>query len=1067
MLVCKRRLAVVVTATACVVSVAAQVPPGVTSRVSVATGGTEGNASSAESAISVDGRYVAFSSVASNLVPDDTNNAQDVFVHDRNTATTVRVSVASNGTQGNASSGSPAISGDGRFVAFVSSANNLVADDTNGFPDVFIHDRDTGTTTRVSLAGSGAQTNDRSADPTLSHDGRYVAFTSDASNLVAGDSNGFQDAFVHDCVTGATTRASISSAGTQGDMGSYYPMISADGVYVVFSSDASNLVAGDTNGYRDIFVHDRNSTTTTRVSVASDGGEANSYCELPAISANGRYIAFASSASNLVTGDTSWVSDVFVHDRDTGATVRVSVATDGTLGDQNSSWPVLSADGRFVAFSSTAGNLVAGDTNGEQDVFVHDRNAGTTTRVSVATGGTQENAASWFPAISADGHTVAFESRASNLVAGDTNGAWDVFVNNTPAPGVTNISPTQGPTSGGTDVTLSGSGFENGATVAFGGTPATTVSVVNATTISATTPEHAAGAVDVVVTNPDTQPGTLAGGFTYVACTLTIDPTTASPGAGGGAGSVSVTANASLCAWTAVSNAAWIVVNPSSASGSGSGTVHYTVAANPLHASRVATMTIAGQSFTVTQAGVVCTITIDPTSVSPGAAGGSGSVAVTANAADCGWTAVSQEAWVNVTGGGSGTGNGTVQYLVNANVAPGPRQGAILIGGQTFSLSQADPNTVPGPPGGLSWLSTGSSLTLWWTTPSTGGLPAAYVIEAGTSSGLANLANFSTGNTLTLFYANGVPNGLYFLRVKAANGFGTSGPSNEALVRVGPAPPNPPTGLTASAIGSSLTLSWNAPLGGDAPTAYTIEAGSAPGLSNLANFSTGSTQTAFSASGVANGTYCVRVRATNVAGTSGPSNEAILQVGPPPPGPPSGLTASAVGWTVTLSWNAPTTGGAPTAYTIEAGSGPGLSNLASFSTNNTQTVFSVGGVVDRAYYLRVRASNAYGVSGPSNEVLLYVGCGGPPAAPSNFRITGNSGGSVAFAWNASIGSPTTYILEAGTTPGTTDLVVLDLGGPATTFTANGVGAGTYYVRLRANNACGTSGVSNEVVLIVP
>ena len=711
---------------------------------------------------------------------------------------------------------------------------------------------------------------------------------------------------------------------------------------------------------------------------------------------------------------------------------------------------------------------MAGDTNGVRDVFVHDRETGATLRVSVATGGVQGNDGSeYVAAISADGRSIAFVSSASNLVWSDSNGYMDVFVHVVGAPPtLAGIEPAEGPTPGGTGVTLTGTDFVTGATVAFGGAPAAVVTVLDANTITATAPAHAAGPVDVVVTNPDTQPGRLAGGFTYMACTFTIDPSSTNPGAAGGAGGVAVTANRSDCSWAAVSNGAWIAVSPGSAVGTGSGTVNYSIAANPLHASRLGTMTVAGQTFTVTQAGVVCAFTIDPTAVSLGASGGAGSVALTTNATDCGWTAVSQVSWIQVTGGGSGTGNGTVQYQVPANLTPGARQGGVLIGGRSFSVSQANPSTVPGPPGGLIGSSTGSSLTLSWTAPSTGGLPTAFIIEAGSSPGLLNLANFSTGNSFTFFSANGVPNGLYFVRVRATNGFGTSGPSNEVQVRVGPPPPGAPTGLTAGAAGSTVTLSWNAPTGGAAPTAYIIEAGSAAGLADLATFSTGNTLTAFSAAGVANGTYHVRVRATNVVGPGEPSNEVILQVGPPPPGPPSGFSASAIGWTVSMSWNAPTTGGPPNSYTIEAGTGPGLSNLANLATNNVLTTFSTSGVADGAYYLRVRASNAYGSSAPSNEALLYVGCPGPPGTPANLHVTANSGGTLAFAWNAASGSPSSYIFHAGSTSGENDLASIDVGNTLS-FNASGVPSGTYFIHVHGENACGVGGASNVATVIVP
>jgi Tol biopolymer transport system component len=233
-------------------------------------------------------------------------------------------------------------------------------------------------------------------------------------------------------MTGITTRVSVASDGTQGNGGSYdVPSISADGRYVAFGSDSDNLVPNDTNNQQDIFVHDRQTGETWRISVASDGSEANAYSGAGAehsqyISADGRFITFVSSASNLVQNDTG-NDDVFVHDRFTGQTTRVSIASDGTEGNRNSYAVSISGDGRFVAFASESTNLVPNDTNNWGDVFVHDRQTGATIRVSIASDSTEANSVSIAPEISADGRFVAFASRASNL---DSNcgGWWTVFV---------------------------------------------------------------------------------------------------------------------------------------------------------------------------------------------------------------------------------------------------------------------------------------------------------------------------------------------------------------------------------------------------------------------------------------------------------------------------------------------------------------------------------------------------------------------------------------------------------------------------------------------------------------
>lgn len=405
-------------------------------RVSVASDGTEGNDASFFSAISGAGRYVVFSSSASNLVPDDTNicdygaplRCPDIFVHDRETGQTTRVSVASDGTQGNdwSAYSVPAISADGRLVVFGSVATNLVPGDTNAELDTFVHDRETGETTRVSVASDGTQANASSYSPAISADGRFVAFASSADNLVSNDSNNDYDEFVHDRQTGQTALVSIASDGTQADGSSGGWSISADGSFVVFGSDAANLVAGDTNAHSDIFVHERQSQQTTRVSVASDGSQANGDSYEGVISADGRFIAFSSAATNLVLPDTNGYTDIFLHDRQTGETTRISVTSDGSQFN-GSEMPSISADGRFIAFMARADNI-SGCSSGGRNIFVYDRQMDEMICVSTAADGTPANHNSSNPVISADGRYVTFSSDASNLVPGDTNNQSDIFV---------------------------------------------------------------------------------------------------------------------------------------------------------------------------------------------------------------------------------------------------------------------------------------------------------------------------------------------------------------------------------------------------------------------------------------------------------------------------------------------------------------------------------------------------------------------------------------------------------------------------------------------------------------
>jgi Tol biopolymer transport system component len=426
---------------------------GTTTLVST-TGTADGNNDSDNPVVSADGRYVAFTSTASNLVANDSNNTQDVFVRDRVNGTTMLVSTTGTAS-GNSYSDNPVVSANGRYVAFLSLADNLVANDSNNTQDVFVRDLVTGTTMLVSTTGT-ASGNSYSGNPAVSADGRYVAFTSYASNLVANDSNGnTPDVFVRDLVTGTTTL--VSTTGTAGgNQNSYNPVVSADGRYVAFTSYASNLVANDSNSTQDVFLYDRTAASTTLVSRRApslpylSGNDSSRAYSNQSLSADGRYVAFTSKASNLVANDSNstisgTINDVFVRDRVNSTTTLVS--TTGTAGgNSDSSNPVVSADGRYVAFTSRASNLVANDSNGTQDVFVRDLVNGMTTLVST-TGTASGNSDSSNPVVSADGRYVAFTSRASNLVANDSNGTQDVFVRNL-VNGTTTLVSTTGTSSG-------------------------------------------------------------------------------------------------------------------------------------------------------------------------------------------------------------------------------------------------------------------------------------------------------------------------------------------------------------------------------------------------------------------------------------------------------------------------------------------------------------------------------------------------------------------------------------------------------------------------------------------
>ncbi len=402
-----------------------------TSRVSVDSAGLPGNGVSQVPAISADGRYVAFSSASTNLGAGATTGQYEIYVHDRQSGQTTLVSMDSSGHLADRSCTDPAISADGRYVAFASEATNLVPGDTNGVRDIFRHDRSTGVTIRVSVDSAGIEGGDRSESPAISADGRFVYFYSWARNLVPGDTNSSTDVFRHDCQTGQTIRLSVNASGVEGNGSSDSPSVSADGQLIAFSSFASNLDPGGSLG-KQIFVRDLQSGQTSLVSTDSSGVQGNAGSFIPSISGDGRYVAFYSWATNLVPGDTNGSVDVFVHDRLTGQTTRASVDSSGIQGDSFSVAPALSADGRYVAFHSAADNLVPGDTNGVQDVFVHDQQTGQTTRVSVNSSGVEADDLSFLPAISGDGQNVVFSSYASNLTPTGSHSYAEIFLHGGP-----------------------------------------------------------------------------------------------------------------------------------------------------------------------------------------------------------------------------------------------------------------------------------------------------------------------------------------------------------------------------------------------------------------------------------------------------------------------------------------------------------------------------------------------------------------------------------------------------------------------------------------------------------
>jgi Tol biopolymer transport system component len=403
--------------------------PNKTTRVSVSSTSAAANGPSSSSAISANGRYVAFVSASNNLVAKDTNRVADVFLRDRLRNATTRVSVGAAGVQANGPSAGVTMSADGRWIAYSSSASNLVPGDTNGFADVFLFDRDKRRTTRVSVSRTGLQGNGGSAFPALSPDGAWIAFHSGSTNLIAHDTNRVVDVYLHGRKDGSTRRVSVGKDGAEADGASINAAVSTGGRYVAFQSGATNLISKDTNNVNDVFVRDTVARTTRRVSTAGDhraqfkvgsGG--------PALSDNGRYIAFHTSVAGAhAPGDKAY-GQVYLHDLAAGRTRLVSVPVSGGFATAVSSAPSISRDGRRVAYYSVAAVTAGRAAVQDSELFVRDIRSGTVVRIGLTLEGARARGRTLAGAISGDGRHVVFESLAWDLVAGDLNGVADTFV---------------------------------------------------------------------------------------------------------------------------------------------------------------------------------------------------------------------------------------------------------------------------------------------------------------------------------------------------------------------------------------------------------------------------------------------------------------------------------------------------------------------------------------------------------------------------------------------------------------------------------------------------------------
>lgn len=381
------------------------------------------------SSMSGSGRRVAFDSAAAKGPRPARAGEINVFVHGFPCNCTRLVSSTPSGSPGNGESrlGRHAISSSGRLVVFTSAASNLVRHDSNGASDVFVRNLKTSLTRRISVDSNGDQANRSSFQPAISANGRYVVFVSPASNLVEGDARGSEDIFVHDRRTG-TTRLIDRNLRTGRPVGhSLLPSISAAGHAVAFASGSDRLIRRDTNGMQDIFLTRVPSGRTVRVSVGPGDRQGNGQSFATALSDDGHQVAFESGSTNLVRHDRNMAIDIFVHNTLSGVTKRMDVDSNGHEANAPAQSPAFSPDGQFVAFDSVASNIVPGDTNGVVDTFVHNRATGVTRRVSLKSSGDQALLGGAFPSVSKHGRFVAFDSFDHHLVSGDDNRAEDVF----------------------------------------------------------------------------------------------------------------------------------------------------------------------------------------------------------------------------------------------------------------------------------------------------------------------------------------------------------------------------------------------------------------------------------------------------------------------------------------------------------------------------------------------------------------------------------------------------------------------------------------------------------------
>ncbi len=395
--------------------------------------GTPGNGDSYEGQVTPNGRYVVFDTRASNLGVNFTASDFQIVLRDRKEGTNFLVSHGAAGEAGNGDSWDPCISANGRWIVFYSSADNLVTGDLDGTDDLFLYDRVTDQTTMLPLTSAGDPVNGRSQiyGASLTPNGRSLVFFSQATDLLPAADNGSDQVFMMDLKKGTVTLLSADGAGVQGNGASRYPSISPNGKWVAFESIASNLVAGDANGSRDAFVRDMRHGTIARASVSSGGVEGNNHSDEPVVSNNGRYVAFWSYATNFVAADGNGSTDEFLRDMKAGTTIRISEPAgggDATGGDCYEC--CMTPSGKTIVYYSYATNLNPDHASPAGGVYLYDVKNGTTTQLDLAPNGDAPDGVGyvWQWSLTASGKWLLMSSQATQFTTGDTAGKYQVYL---------------------------------------------------------------------------------------------------------------------------------------------------------------------------------------------------------------------------------------------------------------------------------------------------------------------------------------------------------------------------------------------------------------------------------------------------------------------------------------------------------------------------------------------------------------------------------------------------------------------------------------------------------------